>query len=36
LSIIKIKRAVAGAGVPPGYDKLQLIFFGKKCGEGGG
>jgi len=25
-----ILRAVAGAGVLAGYDKLQVIFFGKK------
>ncbi|XP_055808593.1 ADP,ATP carrier protein 1, mitochondrial-like [Solanum dulcamara] len=31
-----ILRAVAGAGVLAGYDKLQLIFFGKKYGSGGG
>ncbi|XP_010555116.1 PREDICTED: ADP,ATP carrier protein 3, mitochondrial isoform X2 [Tarenaya hassleriana] len=31
-----ILRAVAGAGVLAGYDKLQLIIFGKKYGSGGG
>jgi len=31
-----ILRAVAGAGVLAGYDQLQLYFFGKKYGEGGG
>jgi solute carrier family 25 (adenine nucleotide translocator) protein 4/5/6/31 len=31
-----ILRAVAGAGVLAGYDKLQLIFFGKTYGSGGG
>ncbi|KAM3287202.1 hypothetical protein P3S67_020632 [Capsicum chacoense] len=31
-----ILRAVAGAGVLAGYDKLQLIVFGKKYGFGGG
>ncbi|ONK65535.1 uncharacterized protein A4U43_C07F38100 [Asparagus officinalis] len=31
-----ILRAVAGAGVLASYDKLQLIFFGKKYGSGGG
>ncbi|XP_059443392.1 ADP,ATP carrier protein 1, mitochondrial [Corylus avellana] len=31
-----ILRAVAGAGVLAGYDKLQLIMFGKKYGSGGG
>ncbi|KAH0719854.1 hypothetical protein KY290_004775 [Solanum tuberosum] len=31
-----ILRAVAGAGVLAGYDKLQLIFFGTKYGSGGG
>ncbi|CAN4104985.1 unnamed protein product [Withania somnifera] len=30
-----ILRAVAGAGVLAGYDKLQLIMFGKKYGSGG-
>ncbi|CAN1342554.1 ADP,ATP carrier protein 1, mitochondrial [Linum perenne] len=29
-----ILRAVAGAGVLAGYDKLQLIVFGKKYGSG--
>ncbi|KAH6823655.1 ADP/ATP carrier 2 [Perilla frutescens var. hirtella] len=28
-------RAVAGAGVLSGYDKLQLLVFGKKYGSGG-
>jgi len=31
-----ILRAVAGAGVLAGYDQLQLIFFGKAYGSGGG
>ncbi|KAG9151873.1 hypothetical protein Leryth_002142 [Lithospermum erythrorhizon] len=31
-----ILRAVAGAGVLAGYDKLQVIVFGKKYGSGGG
>ncbi|PHU06435.1 ADP,ATP carrier protein 1, mitochondrial [Capsicum chinense] len=31
-----ILRAVAGAGVLAGYDKLQLIVFGKQYGSGGG
>jgi len=31
-----ILRAVAGAGVLAGYDKLQLIFLGKTYGSGGG
>ncbi|ONK74923.1 uncharacterized protein A4U43_C03F11500 [Asparagus officinalis] len=31
-----ILRAVAGAGVLAGYDKMQVIFFGKKYGSGGG
>ncbi|PHT26452.1 ADP,ATP carrier protein 1, mitochondrial [Capsicum baccatum] len=31
-----ILRAVAGAGVLAGYDKLQLIVFEKKYGSGGG
>lgn len=30
-----ILRAVAGAGVLAGYDKLQLLVFGKKYGSGG-
>ena len=30
-----ILRAVAGAGVLAGYDRLQLIFFGKAYGSGG-
>ncbi|PHT28994.1 ADP,ATP carrier protein, mitochondrial [Capsicum baccatum] len=29
-----IVRAVAGAGVLAGYDKLQMIIFGKKYGSG--
>lgn len=31
-----ILRSVASAGVLAGYDKLQVIFFGKKYGSGGG
>ncbi|KAL3347738.1 hypothetical protein AABB24_021413 [Solanum stoloniferum] len=31
-----VLRAVAGAGVLAGYDKLQVIVFGKKYGSGGG
>jgi solute carrier family 25 (adenine nucleotide translocator) protein 4/5/6/31 len=31
-----ILRAVAGAGVLAGYDKLQMLFFGKTYGSGGG
>jgi len=31
-----ILRAVAGAGVLAGYDQMQLIFFGKKFGDGSG
>jgi solute carrier family 25 (adenine nucleotide translocator) protein 4/5/6/31 len=31
-----ILRAVAGAGAISGYDKLQLLFFGKTYGSGGG
>jgi len=31
-----ILRAVAGAGVLAGYDKLQLVVFGKTYGSGGG
>lgn len=31
-----ILRAVAGAGVLAGYDKLQMIFLGKTYGSGGG
>jgi len=31
-----ILRAVAGAGVLAGYDKLQVMFFGKAYGGGGG
>ena len=30
-----ILRAIAGAGVLAGYDRLQLIFFGKAYGSGG-
>ncbi|XP_015937181.1 ADP,ATP carrier protein 1, mitochondrial [Arachis duranensis] len=30
-----ILRAIAGAGVLAGYDKLQVIMFGKKYGSGG-
>nr|GFC27233.1 ADP,ATP carrier protein 1, mitochondrial-like [Tanacetum cinerariifolium] len=30
-----ILRAIAGAGVLSGYDKLQLIIFGKQYGSGG-
>jgi len=30
-----ILRAVAGAGVLSGYDKLQLLLIGKKYGSGG-
>lgn len=30
-----ILRAIAGAGVLAGYDKLQMIFLGKKYGSGG-
>lgn len=30
-----ILRAVAGAGVLAGYDKLQLLLLGKKYGSGG-
>ena len=30
-----ILRAVAGAGVLAGYDQLQIIFLGKKFGDGG-
>ncbi|XP_022853138.1 ADP,ATP carrier protein 1, mitochondrial-like [Olea europaea var. sylvestris] len=30
-----ILRAIAGAGVLAGYDKLQMIVFGKKYGSGG-
>ncbi|KAL2940952.1 ADP ATP carrier protein mitochondrial [Bienertia sinuspersici] len=30
-----ILRAVAGAGVLAGYDKLQVLVFGKKYGAGG-
>ncbi|KAH9612197.1 hypothetical protein KSS87_003804 [Heliosperma pusillum] len=30
-----ILRAVAGAGVLAGYDKLQVLVFGKKYGSGG-
>jgi len=31
-----ILRAVAGAGVLAGYDKLQVLFLGKAYGSGGG
>ncbi|KAG5226312.1 ADP/ATP CARRIER family protein [Salix suchowensis] len=31
-----ILRAVAGAGVLAGYDKLQVVVLGKKYGSGGG
>jgi len=31
-----ILRGIAGAGVLAGYDKLQVVFFGKKFGDGGG
>jgi solute carrier family 25 (adenine nucleotide translocator) protein 4/5/6/31 len=31
-----ILRGIAGAGVLSGYDQLQLIFFGKTYGSGGG
>jgi solute carrier family 25 (adenine nucleotide translocator) protein 4/5/6/31 len=31
-----ILRGIAGAGVLAGYDKLQMIFFGKTYGSGGG
>lgn len=31
-----VLRAIAGAGVLSGYDQLQLIFFGKKFGDGSG
>jgi len=31
-----ILRAVAGAGVLAGYDQMQVIFFGKTYGSGGG
>jgi len=31
-----ILRAIAGAGVLAGYDKLQVIFFGKAYSGGGG
>lgn len=30
-----ILRAVAGAGVLAGYDKLQVLLLGKKYGSGG-
>ena len=30
-----ILRAVAGAGVLSGYDKLQVLVLGKKYGSGG-
>jgi len=31
-----ILRGIAGAGVLAGYDQLQIIFFGKTYGSGGG
>ena len=31
-----ILRAVVGAGMLAGYDKLQVIFLGKKYGSSGG
>jgi len=31
-----ILRGIAGAGVLAGYDQLQMWFFGKKFGDGGG
>jgi len=31
-----ILRSIAGAGVLAGYDQLELFFFGKKFGSGGG
>jgi len=31
-----ILRGIAGAGVLSGYDQLQLFFFGKTYGSGGG
>jgi len=31
-----ILRAVAGAGVLAGYDKLQVVFLGRSYGSGGG
>jgi solute carrier family 25 (adenine nucleotide translocator) protein 4/5/6/31 len=31
-----ILRAIAGAGVLSGYDQLQILFFGKTYGSGGG
>jgi len=31
-----ILRAVAGAGVLAGYDKMQMVFLGKTYGSGGG
>jgi solute carrier family 25 (adenine nucleotide translocator) protein 4/5/6/31 len=31
-----ILRGVAGAGVLAGYDQLQMLFFGKTYGSGGG
>lgn len=31
-----ILRAIAGAGVLAGYDKLQVVLLGKKYGSGGG
>lgn len=31
-----ILRAIAGAGALSGYDQLQILFFGKKFGDGSG
>jgi len=31
-----VLRAIAGAGVLSGYDQMQLMFFGKTYGSGGG
>jgi len=31
-----ILRAIAGAGVLAGYDKMQMVFLGKTYGSGGG
>jgi len=31
-----ILRGIAGAGVLAGYDQLQMVFFGKTYGSGGG
>lgn len=36
LSGANILRAVAGAGVLAGYDKLQILVFGKAYSSGGG